>query len=108
MSIFDEYLARHHGAVAAAAKDFGRGLMAGDPSQFKAGYSADSALLVVRDGLDLDGPEADVVAAHLAGFADGLEQPDELEHGRTYEDPALNEAYDEGVNAGQDLARQRA
>lgn len=42
-------------------------------------------------------------AAFVQGYTDGREiGPDgELSMGMTYDDPALNEAYDQGVNAGQ-------
>ncbi len=40
--------------------------------------------------------------AFILGYQDGLEQPFDLTSGLTWEDnPALNEAYDHGVNAGQ-------
>jgi hypothetical protein len=35
------------------------------------------------------------------GFADGYEHGDNFSSGVTYDDAALNEAYDSGVNFGQ-------
>lgn len=46
-----------------------------------------------------------VSSAFRRGFLDGLETPDELGSGMTYDNLALSEAYDKGVNLGQSMGR---
>jgi hypothetical protein len=108
VSISERYLHAHGGDATAAARALGRGVMAGDPAAPKAGYGAANALLAARDTFALTDGQADLVLAHLHGFADRLVRPDELEHGRTVHDPDATEAYDEGVRLGRALAGRRA
>ncbi len=46
-----------------------------------------------------------ISSAFRQGFLDGIESPDELGSGMTYDDKKLSEAYDEGANLGQAIGR---
>lgn len=48
---------------------------------------------------------ADLMKPFADGFQAGLESPDTLESGMTYDEPEANEAFDSGVNYGQAAAR---
>lgn len=52
-SIAQEYIDRFDGDVVRAGEVFAHDLMRGDPVTFKAGYEAESALLVVKEQFDL-------------------------------------------------------
>jgi hypothetical protein len=54
MSVFAEYVEQGT-PRALAALTIARGLMAGDPATLKVGYTAENALLAVRDLAEMDG-----------------------------------------------------
>lgn len=47
------------------------------------------------------------LSAFEQGVRDGLDQGDEFTSGVTYQRASLNEAYDRGVNLGQELAKRQ-
>ena len=48
----------------------------------------------------------ELLDVHVQGVKDGFAQGQDFAHGRTYDDPALNEVYDQGVNLGIVLSQR--
>lgn len=62
MTVFEQILDAHGGDRVTAGVTVAKGLMAGDPAQFKAGYTDENAALAVRNLYDLDDDQvADVL-----------------------------------------------
>lgn len=62
-----------------AAMELGRGLMRGNASQFKQGYSANAAASAAQNLIKLDDVDAIALITHLRGFAYGMrEDSDEV------------------------------
>jgi hypothetical protein len=70
LDIAVDYIQKADGDRTAAAENFARDLMRGDPATFKAGYTTDNALLATADAFGIDDAEFAAVAARFANAGD--------------------------------------
>lgn len=101
MSIIEE-IRNRNATDLDAAKELGRGLMIGDRSQFKLGYSNRNAVIAAAHAYHLDLGSENELEFYLLGYSDGLhcyQESDHYESLRERIDSTLD--YSDAYDAGQ-------
>lgn len=116
MSIIEEIRNRNSSTLD-AAKELGRGLMLGNASQFKLGYSNRNAALSAIDAYRLDGGQVDEIEFYLLGYSHGLNETPADKQAADFDKTAARrhmtgnvpaevcDAYDQGRELGDNERR---